>query len=156
MTPIRVKSLLGIGCIPCHRSTATKWFQRHGVEIHASENDGRKPEAVLLSDLPEDVRRAYLLKNINGQDLDPGTYDDAAHAVFLEACISRRNRAERKAEVLRFVIALGPGVKWPERLRLVHAKFGVKGAFKAPFEGAFNVGQRRRSDQLRPRAVGWA
>ncbi|WP_370226243.1 AAA family ATPase [Pararhodobacter marinus] len=67
------------------------------------------------------------MKHINGQELDPGTYDDAAHEGFLQACVSRRERAERKAEVARFLVAMGPGVKWPDRLRLVHAKFGVMG-----------------------------
>ena len=130
MNLIRVTSLLGIDCIPCHRSTATKWFQRHGIEIHASGSDGRKPEAVLLSDLPEGVRRAYLVKHFDGLNLNPGTYDDKAHAAFMEASASRRARAERKAEVARFLLALPGGTKWPERLRLVHAKFGVKGHSK--------------------------
>lgn len=122
-----MRDLCGVGPVPKDRSAASKWLRGAGVTTFLKEGDGRGIETAYLSNLPEDVRRAYLLKHIEGEDLDPGSYDDAAHGAFLRACRGRRERAERKAEVARFLIALGPQVKWKDRLHLVHAKFGVKG-----------------------------
>lgn len=127
MIHVVVRSLTGIADVPSHRTSASNWLSRNGISTFKVPVNGGEADAVLLSDLPEAVRQEYLLKRINGQDLDPGTYDDAAHEAFLQACVSRRERAERKAEVARFLLALGPGVKWPDRLRVVHARFGAKG-----------------------------
>ena len=130
MSQVLVKALTGCAGVPSHRTSASAWLVRQGVSTFKVPVNGGDAEAVLLSDLPEDVRRAYLVKHIDGLDLDRGTYDDKAHEVFLGASPARRARAERKADVARFLLALPVGMNWPERLRLVHAKFGVKGHSK--------------------------
>lgn len=126
MSSLTVLDIQGLSGMPGTGPGVRKWLANHGV---GTERNGKRFQ-FRLEDLPEDVRRAYLIKHIDGLDLDPGTYDDKAHAVFLEASPARRARAERKAEVARFLVALPVGTKWPERLRLVQAKFGVKGHSK--------------------------
>jgi putative transposase len=130
MSYIPVKQIAGLSVVPSHRTSVTKWLSRNGISSTMLPCNGGNAEHVLLTDPPEDVRRAYLLKHIDGLDLEPGTYDDEAHAAFLAVSKDRRARAERKAEVARFLLALPKGTKWPDRLRLVHAKFGVEGHSK--------------------------
>lgn len=127
---VGVRTLLGLGGVPKDRTSASKWMAKRGIPTFSIHANGRDAEAVNLSDLPEAVRRAYLVKHIDGLDLDPGTYDDTAHAAFLDASPRRRQRAERKAEVARFMLALPAGTTMAERIRLVQAKFGSKGHSK--------------------------
>ena len=127
---ILVKSLLGIDPIPSHRTSASKWLARKGVPVRKIPVRGGHADAVALSDLPEEVRLAWLSRDLEQRNLDPGTYDDAAHAVFLQASPSRRDRAERKAAIARYLVSMGTGLSWPERTRLVQEKFGRKGTSK--------------------------
>lgn len=85
---------------------------------------------VRLSDLPADVRLAYLQRQLDGLGLDQGEYDDAAHRLFMEAAPARRERAERKAQVAAVLISLGKLVPWDERLQIIHTRFGEKGHSK--------------------------
>jgi putative transposase len=82
------------------------------------------------TDIPEPVRLAYLCRELDRLHLDPGNHDDAAHEAFMQAAPSRRDRAERRAAIARLLVSLGPAVKWSERVRLVHDKFGKQGASK--------------------------
>lgn len=83
-----------------------------------------------MSDLPADVRLAYLQRQLDGLGLDQGEYDDAAHRLFMEATPARRERAERKAQVAAVLVSLGKVVSWEERLQIIHARFGQKGHSK--------------------------
>lgn len=98
---VDVQSLPGVGRIPAHRTSAAKWFVRNGVSVDILENDGRKPQAVTLSDLPAPERLACLERSIATLGLPLGTYDDAAHEAFIQAPASMRENAERKAAMVR-------------------------------------------------------
>lgn len=90
---ISVRGILGIGGIPMDRTSASIWLKRHGVPVSKVFGNGGEADAVHLSDLPEQERLAYLRREFDGLHLDPGDYDDAAHAAFLQASPSRRDRA---------------------------------------------------------------
>lgn len=125
---IRVAALLGIGPIPSHRSSASKWMRTNEIEIVIDDTDRRCPEYVALSDLPEAVRLAYLHRECEVWHLDPGEYDDEAHARYMAAKPKARERAERKAAIARVLIAArARGVKEGERFALVRRKFGGQG-----------------------------
>jgi putative transposase len=102
---IPVTLLCGVGGIPRDRKSASKWLVRNGVPINTDKADGRNPEVVNLSDLPEEVRRAYTVKALAALDLDPGTYDEEAHAALVAAPAGMRAEAERKAGVMRMIRA---------------------------------------------------
>lgn len=123
MVPVR--ALLGLGGVPLDRSSATKRLERNGIRTVAIEGDGRKPEAVELSDLPSKVRLAFVAQDCAAGGLAAGDYDDAAHARLLTAPAGMRARAERRAAMARVLVAakargLGPA----ERFALVRAQFG--------------------------------
>lgn len=60
---------------------------------------------VRLCDLAEEVRRADTVKALAALELEPGTYDEEAHAALIAAPPSLREEAERKASVRRVVQA---------------------------------------------------
>jgi len=124
---IKVTSILGVGKIPSDRTAATKWLAKNSIPILTVENDRRNPAVVRLIDLPEAERLAYLQRESESLHLDPGVFDDMAHEAFMQAPPSRRERAERKAEIARFLVSLGDTIVWREREKLVHQRFGAKG-----------------------------
>ena len=75
---VMVRSILGLGDIPNDRTAAKRWLVKAEVPVFAAAGDGRKPELVNLSDLPEPVRIAYTERQIAASGLASGTYDDAA------------------------------------------------------------------------------
>mgnify|MGYP006273136233 FL=1 len=91
---------------------------------------GEKPEHVRLCDLPAEVRLAYLRREPAGFGREPGAYDDAAHARYLAASPAARERAERRAEMVRLLRTLEGHTRWPERLRLIRERFGEKAPSK--------------------------
>lgn len=127
---IPVRGLLGISRVPTHRTSASEWLQRHGIELHQLKTRGGMAEFVRLSDLPEPERLAYLRRELEGAHLPPGTYDDEAHSTYLAASPNARSEAERRAGMVRTLKTLGHEVGWPERLRLVRERFGEKGVSK--------------------------
>lgn len=127
---IPVRGLLGISRVPTHRTSASEWLQRHGIELHQLKTRGGMAEFVRLSDLPEPERLAYLRRELEGAHLPPGTYDDEAHSTYLAASPNARSEAERRAGMVRTLEILGHEVGWPERLRLVRERFGEKGVSK--------------------------
>jgi putative transposase len=76
------------------------------------------------------VRRAFLDQHIAQQGLAPGTYDDDAHAAFLAAPAAKRAKADRKAEIARYLLSIRDHAGWPDRLALVRAKLGTDGTSK--------------------------
>ena len=123
---VNIKDILGAGSIPKTRKGAVQWLRREGITLI---DQGAK-FAVRLSDLPADVRLAYLQRQLDGLGLDQGEYDEAAHRLFMEAAPARRERAERKAQVAAVLVSLGKLVPWEERLQIIHARFGEKGHSK--------------------------
>ena len=127
---IAVNSLAGVGRIPNHRTSASRWLRRHGVPTSWRSGKGGRIEVVSLADLPEPERRAYLERDLAACRLEPGAYDDAAHAAFAAAAPSLRAEAERRAAIVRLLLSVRERAGWPERLRLVRERFGAKAASK--------------------------
>ena len=103
-----------------------KTLHRHGIPLHKVNG----AYAFELGALPEHVQRAYLARDLAACRLEPGAYDDAAHAAFAAAPPSLRAEAERRAAIVRLVLSVRERAGWPERLRLVRERFGVKAASK--------------------------
>jgi len=129
---IPVRSLLGLGGVPSDRTSASNWLKRQGVQLVKIEGDGRNPEAVNLSDLPAPVRAAFLDREAEEFGLDPGDYDEAAHARLEEATPRMRARAESDARVVWFIAArVQAGLSQEAAFKAAQAKFGAKGTSRA-------------------------
>ncbi|PKP70249.1 MAG: hypothetical protein CVT82_07010 [Alphaproteobacteria bacterium HGW-Alphaproteobacteria-4] len=127
MMIVPVKSLLGIMDIPSHRTSAKRWLARAGVTIRVMDGDGRKPEAVELSDLPEEVQRAYAEREIARAGLEPGEWDAEAQVCFLDATPTMRSAALRRAEIARFMLARQEHMGSGALARAVRERFGSVG-----------------------------
>lgn len=102
------------------------WLRRHAVIF---EQAGTR-SAVLLSDLPADVRRAYELREIEAAGLPTGDYDDVEHERFAEATPAMQAIALRKAEIARFLVKAGAGATFALSASLAQAvrqEFGPEG-----------------------------
>ena len=128
---IAVRSILGVSGVPKDRTSATRWLQRAGVEIITLEGDARRPEAVALSGLPPEVRRAVLEQDIEASDLPVGSYDDDAHADMMEATPAMRAAAEAKAAIARDFLAIGSRLIWFRKIAFVRERHGEDGTSEA-------------------------
>lgn len=130
MIPIR--SLLGLGRIPDHRTSASQWFRRAGVPLHTGTGKGGRFEYVHSEDLPSDVRRAYELCKIEAAGLPAGDYDDVAHERFLAATPAMQAVALRKTEIAQFLVKGGASSgRLPGALcEAVRQKFGPESTDK--------------------------
>lgn len=125
---LSVADIVGLPGLPKSSFGVRKWLKK--LEVCLLED--RKRFVFNLFDLPEDVRLAWWRRELDGLQLDPGTYDDAAHEALADASPTRRNRAERKAAMARMLTALrAQGVKEGDRFALVREKFGGKGTSNA-------------------------
>ena len=104
---IWVNSLLGVAGIPSDRSSAARWLRSAGVPIFSDQHDGRKPQYVLLADLPSEVRCAYELRQIEAAGLEGGEFDEEAHDRFMAATPAMQTKALHKAEIARFLVKAG-------------------------------------------------
>jgi len=127
---IPVRSILGLRPVPTDRTAAGKWLDRNGIPVLVTKTPNGIRHEIYLSSLPSEVRLAWLSRELEAHGLEPGSYDDAAHAVFLQASPKRRDRAERRAAFARYLVAMGTGLSWAERTRLVQERFGTKGTSK--------------------------
>ena len=91
------------------------------------EGDARRPEAAKLSDLPAEVRRGLLIRDIEASGLPSGTYDDDAHAALMGATPAMRAGAERKAEIARDLLAIGSRMSWADKAAFIRKKYGEDG-----------------------------
>lgn len=124
---LSTEQMQALGRIPESKPACLAWARRHGMKP-LRVGKGFKFN---LSDLPEPERLAYLRRDLDTLELDPGTYDDAAHEALSEASPARRDRAERKAGIVRMLTALrAQGVKEGKSFALVREKFGDKGTSK--------------------------
>ena len=128
---VSVKSLLGVSCIPRDRTSATRWLIRQGLAVRCGWGNGGAYEFVSLTDLPAEVRLAYVQRECERGGLASGTYDDAAHERFAEAPPKMRAEAERKAAVARLLLTAGKLLSWPEKVALVARELGERGASPA-------------------------
>ncbi|SMX50882.1 Bacteriophage Mu transposase [Maliponia aquimaris] len=68
-----------------------------------------------LSDLPEDTRQAYLDRQAEEAEFDPGQYDDAAHVRLAAETFDTRRRAQENAAKLLFIVQRErAGMSWPQ------------------------------------------
>lgn len=118
---VTARSLLGVGSIPSSKPACLAWLKRFDVQAELSGNT----LLFALSDLPAPERLAFIERSIATLGLPLGTYDDAAHEVFIQAPASMRETAERKAAMVRLLVSLGQRVGWPERLDLLQRQFGA-------------------------------
>lgn len=100
---ISVRNLLGIGSIPCDRTSAGKWLVRNQVPTCILKGRGGDTEYVYLHDLPEEVKRAYLERLADEAGLDSGTYDDNAHIELLKRPVKAQSKAHQGALKLLFI-----------------------------------------------------
>lgn len=98
---LHVLELQGLPGLPGSLFGIRKWLCRNNVPL---KPDGKR-FTFHLCDLPEEVRRAYTVKALAALELDPGTYDEEAHAALIAAPPGMREEAERKAGVMRVIRA---------------------------------------------------
>lgn len=112
---IRLRSIAGVAGLPKDVGSLRRKFEREDVPI--SKIPGwRRPElAVSAAHLTNDVRLAYLRRDLETRRLAPGICDDVAHEAFPTLSPERRERAERKAGMARLLVGLGSSAAWPER-----------------------------------------
>lgn len=115
--------LQGIGRIPNSRPATLAWLKRHNVG--GGQNGNRF--TFNLSDLPEDVRRAFIERQCETTYLPAGTYDDDEYARLMEAPAGMRAAAERAAAIARFMVPRRGLVSWANLVAQVRAEFGAKG-----------------------------
>lgn len=130
MTIVAVIDLLRCGQIPRHRTSASAWLRRAGIEFQFQKGRGGLVECVALADLPSDVRRAYELRQIEASGLHAGDYDDAAHDRFISATPAMQTAALRKAKIARFLVLRGGSADTPltgDLVAAVRSEFGSKG-----------------------------
>lgn len=130
---VPVRSLVGLADMPSHRTSLTKFLVRVGVYIHQAKGAGGKFEYVHLTDLPDHIRQAYLLRQLEADGLEPGEFDPEWHEDLLAATPAMQNIAERKANIARDLIKLGAdrGQISRDIVQLVQVKHGDKGTDKA-------------------------
>ena len=86
-----VSLIAGLPGVPATVRGVRDWLKRNGIPL---TQDGKR-FTFHLSDLPEDVRLAYLRRECEAAGLVLGTYDEAAHAEFATKPPKMRAAAER-------------------------------------------------------------
>mgnify|MGYP003382355145 CR=1 FL=1 len=76
-----VADIAGLPGVPTTCRGVRDWLKRLAIPV---QQDGKR-FTIALSDLPDEVRRAWLDRTAEEQGLEPGSYDAAAHAALLEA-----------------------------------------------------------------------
>lgn len=123
MVPVR--SLLGLGAIPKHRASAVAWLKREGCTIAQLRGNGGLFDATDPACLPDPERRAWVEREVSRRGLEPGSYDEAAHQRLSDASPKMRAKAERMAQIARFIVArLGAGLTRGEVYDAVRERFG--------------------------------
>ena len=69
---IALRSILGLSGVRVHRTSASQWCKKHGIPTFWQDAKGGKAEFVHLSDLPEDVRLAYVRRECEAAGLVTG------------------------------------------------------------------------------------
>ena len=124
---IPVKELCGVGSIPSHRSSATKWLHRQRVSIQEIRTQGGVAHFVCVQDLPLSVQDAWRALQGEMKSLNLGSYSDELHRNFDKLTASAQNKARRKEEIGKFIARLDDFLTWPEKTAMVQAQFGKAG-----------------------------
>ena len=95
-----VSCIVGLPCVPGTNRGVRDWLKRPEVPLFECGNRFTSQ----LSDLPAPVRRAGLARAA-WAGLESGVYDEEAHEDLMGATPGMRAKAERLAEMARFVLA---------------------------------------------------
>lgn len=136
---LTVASIVGLPGVPTTCRGVRDWLISKAIPL---QQDGKR-FVFNLSDLPEAVRRAWLDRTAEELGLEPGTYDAAAHEALLEATPTVRDRAEKKAAIVRFLVA-----RRKAGMTRAEAHAAVRAAFGAEFTSAASL------DRLAARVAG--
>ena len=120
--PLSVTDLLGIPGLPTSKRGIQKWLKVQDLPLAI---DGQR-FTFALSDLPPEVRRAVIERDIAAAGLPLGTYDEAAHQDLAQATPKMREVAERKAAIARDLMTLGAGVTWAEKVAILRGRHGCE------------------------------
>lgn len=134
---LRAKDIIGLCDLPTTKKGILGWLRNSAIDTVTIGNHVE----FHLSDLPADVRLAYVQRQLAGLNLEAGTYDEAAHMVFMEAAPPRRARAARKAEIAADLLAMGKLMPWAERVVIIQRKYGKKGTSKPRLMALLNMVQ---------------
>jgi len=126
MTLLSVCNLVGLPGLPSTAFGIRKWLKRNDIALI---QDGNR-FAFSLSDLPPEVRRAVIERDIAAAGLPLGAYDEEAHRALANATAKMRAEAERKAAIARELKALGSQMPWAERIAILRARHGDNGTSK--------------------------
>lgn len=122
-----VSSIVGLPYIPSTKRGIHDWLKRNCIPL--AEEGNRF--TFNLSDLPEDVRRAFIERQCEAKGLPAGTYDDDEHARLMAAPAGMRAAAERAAAIARYMVPRRGVVAWTYLVAQVRAEFGAKGCSEA-------------------------
>lgn len=123
-----VSDIVGLPGLPSTKFGIRQWLKRLAVPL---VRDGNR-FTFALSDLPAPVRAAFLDREAAEFGLDPGQYDEAAHARLEDATPRMRARAEADARLVTFIEArVQAGLSQEDAFKAARAKFGPKGTSRA-------------------------
>jgi putative transposase len=125
---LSVSDIAGLPGVPDSKFGVHKWLKRLAIRLF---EDGNR-FIFAPSDLPAPLRAAFLDREAEEYGLDPGDYDEAAHARLEEATPRMRARAEADAQVVWFIKArVQAGLSQEDAFKAARAKFGAKGTSRA-------------------------
>ena len=145
-----VSEIIGLPVLPATKMGIHKWLKRNNIRTELKQ----RQTFFALSDLPPEVQRALLERDIAASGLSVGTYDDEAHAGMLDATPAMQAAAEAKAAVARDFLAIGSRMTWGKKLAFIRERHGADGTSEASLERILRAVKSGRSDQLRACASG--
>lgn len=123
---VQTRELQGLAGVPRSRPAAIAWLERHGIPRQTVGQSF----FFAIRDLPPEVRRAVIERDIAASGLPLGSYDEAAHGELAAATPKMRDAAERKAAIARDLVSLGTELKWAERMAILRGRHGKEGTSK--------------------------
>lgn len=100
---LTVATILSLPGLPTSERGIQKWLKAQDIPLALEGNRF----TFALSDLPPEVRRAVIERDISAAGLPLGTHDEVAHRAFADATPKMRDGAERKAAIARDLMTLG-------------------------------------------------
>ena len=124
---LTVSDIVGLDALPATNRGIRDWLKRNNIPVI----EDRNRFTFALSDLPPEVRRAVLERDIEASGLPVGTYDDDAHADMMDATPAMRAAAEAKAAIARDFLAIGSRLSWSRKIAFVRERHGADGTSEA-------------------------
>lgn len=119
MTTLRSNDLAGLPSLPTSRMGIWKWLKRHEVPLLES---GRG-YTFQLSDLPNQVRFAFLARRAETVGLPLGVQDEAAHLALASKPVGVQGTAYARAETMMFIAKHErAGLKWGQIAALLEVE----------------------------------